>query len=238
MRGCWRSGPVGLVRHRQTKGADTDRPGLSSHVQRPTLPPTPRSFPNLIGSAIFSASPYLQPIAETYRDALPTRRTVLAANRIRRASIHETSTPRRAHSNRGRPHAGLGRGLTSTPASLPAIPMADLRFSAKPRVVAPMLGGRHHDNCVKAEEACGSDLLFAEDRRCLHERVILTVEAIFVLEVQRSSFVRPSTLSCVRAEGDPSSCRLVYVRSHTYTGALDLSSLFYPPRAADTLRPA
>jgi hypothetical protein len=38
MRGCWRSSTVGLVRHRQTKGAGTDRPGLPSGGQCSTLP--------------------------------------------------------------------------------------------------------------------------------------------------------------------------------------------------------
>ena len=39
MTGCWGSGTVELVRHRQTNGAGTDRLGLPSHVQCLTLPP-------------------------------------------------------------------------------------------------------------------------------------------------------------------------------------------------------
>ena len=38
MRGCWGSRTVGLVRHRQTKGAETDRPGLPAGGQCSTLP--------------------------------------------------------------------------------------------------------------------------------------------------------------------------------------------------------
>lgn len=38
MRGCWRSRTVGLVRHRQTKGAGTDRPDLPAGGQCSTLP--------------------------------------------------------------------------------------------------------------------------------------------------------------------------------------------------------
>jgi hypothetical protein len=38
MRGCWGSRTVGLVRHRQTKGAATDRPGLPAGGQCSTLP--------------------------------------------------------------------------------------------------------------------------------------------------------------------------------------------------------
>jgi Protein of unknown function (DUF3467) len=40
MRGCWRSSRVGLVRHRQTKGAGTARPDLPSGGQCSTLPST------------------------------------------------------------------------------------------------------------------------------------------------------------------------------------------------------
>ena len=38
MRGCWRSRTVGLVRHRQTKGAGTARPDLPAGGQCSTLP--------------------------------------------------------------------------------------------------------------------------------------------------------------------------------------------------------
>jgi len=38
MRGCWGSRTVRLVRHRQTKGAETDRPGLPAGGQCSTLP--------------------------------------------------------------------------------------------------------------------------------------------------------------------------------------------------------
>jgi len=38
MRGCWRSSTVGLVRHRQTKGAGTARRDLPSGGQCSTLP--------------------------------------------------------------------------------------------------------------------------------------------------------------------------------------------------------
>jgi len=38
MRGCWGSRMVGLVRHRQTKGAGTARPGLHAGGQCSTLP--------------------------------------------------------------------------------------------------------------------------------------------------------------------------------------------------------
>ena len=38
MRGCWGSRTVGLVRHRQTKGAGTARPDLLAGGQCSTLP--------------------------------------------------------------------------------------------------------------------------------------------------------------------------------------------------------
>jgi len=42
MRGCWVSSMAGLVRHRQTKGAGTDRPDLHSGSQALLYPLTPK----------------------------------------------------------------------------------------------------------------------------------------------------------------------------------------------------
>jgi hypothetical protein len=67
MRGCWRLGTVELVRHRQTKGAGTDRLDLLSHVQYPTLPP---------GTIIVQTTPPTQEVPPApLRRRLPVRAT-------------------------------------------------------------------------------------------------------------------------------------------------------------------